>query len=316
MHELAKKADVVIASYKPGDAEKLGADYATLQALNPRLIYGELTGYGPTVNRAGYDAVLQAETGFMHLNGTPESEPTKMPVALIDVLAGHQLKEGILTALYLRERTGKGQRVQVSLLGAAIASLVNQGTNYLAAGHNPQRMGSGHPTIAPYGTVYQTADNRQLVLAVGDDRQFAHLCQVLGLPELATDARFSTNQARVTHRQALEPLLQMAIGNTALEPLLNELKKRHVPAGAVNDVKTVLSDPANAFALLQPAGPENNSTGLRGVAFTLSQAAPPQKLVAPPHFGQHTAAVLQQLLGFSAEQVYDLESRQVIGCKP
>ncbi|MDQ2795504.1 MAG: CoA transferase, partial [Bacteroidota bacterium] len=181
LHRLAASADIVLASYKPGDAAKLRADYATLAAQNPRLLYGHLTGYGPDNPRAGYDAVLQAEAGFMYLNAPgPGQPPQKMPVAMVDLLAAHQLKEGLLTALYQRERTGHGALVQVSLLDSALASLANQAATYLVAGHDPQPLGSGHPSIVPYGTVYRTANGRQLVLAVGSDGQFRQLCAALG----------------------------------------------------------------------------------------------------------------------------------------
>ena len=207
LHRLAAAADIVLASYKPGDAEKLRADYATLAAQNPRLIYGHLTGYGPASARAGYDAVLQAEAGFMHLNAPgPGQPPQKMPVAMVDLLAAHQLKEGLLTALFQRERTGRGALVQVSLLESALAALANQAATYLVTGHDPQPLGSGHPSIVPYGTVYRAANGRQLVLAVGSDGQFRHLCAALGRAEWATEARFQTNAARVAHRAELETL--------------------------------------------------------------------------------------------------------------
>ena len=206
LHALARRADVVLTAYKPGDAERLGADAATLRALAPRLVVAALTGYGDGDPRAGYDAVVQAEAGFTHLNGEPDGPPTKMPVALMDVLAAHQLKEGVLLALLRRERAGEGAEVRVSLLGAGVAALANQGTAWLGAGVAPRRRGSAHPQIAPYGTLYPTADGA-VVLAVGTDAQFADLAAVLGLDALAADARFATNPARVRHRTALDEAL-------------------------------------------------------------------------------------------------------------
>ena len=237
LHELAAAADVVLASYKPGDAEKLGADYATLAALNPRLLYGSITGYGPESARAGYDAVLQAETGFMHLNAAGPGQPAqKMPVALIDLLTAHQLKEALLLALYRRERTGSGALLEVSLHHSALASLANQATSFLVTGQEPQPLGSGHPSIVPYGTVYAAADGTQLLLAVGSDGQFRQLCAVLERNEWAADSRFITNPARVAHRQQLEELLRRRIAEVEGEKLLAELEKRAVPAGAVRTV--------------------------------------------------------------------------------
>jgi crotonobetainyl-CoA:carnitine CoA-transferase CaiB-like acyl-CoA transferase len=287
IHQLLATADVVLASYKPGDAEKLQMDYATLSQHNPHLIYGQITGYGPDNPRAGYDAVLQAETGFMHLNGLPETGPLKMPVALMDLLAAHQLKEGILTALYRRERTGRGALVQVSLHDAALASLANQGSTWLVTGHDPQPMGSGHPSIVPYGTVYPAADGRQLVLAVGADRQFQHLCEALQRPEWATDARFGTNTARVQNRTELEGLLVARIAEVNGEALLAELERRAVPAGAVRTAGEALSQPQAAIMLL-PATAEFQHPGLRTVAFRSFQWATTEVLSSPPSLGEHT----------------------------
>jgi len=176
VQKLAAQTDVVIASFKSGDAEKLGVAYSQLQKVNPKLIYGQITGYGSDNARVGYDAVIQAESGFMDMNGERGGSPLKMPVALVDVLAGHQLKEGLLLALLKREKTGEGSWVEVSLIQAAIASLANQASNWLVAQSLPSRQGSLHPNIAPYGESFETKDGRQVILAVGNDRQFADLC--------------------------------------------------------------------------------------------------------------------------------------------
>jgi crotonobetainyl-CoA:carnitine CoA-transferase CaiB-like acyl-CoA transferase len=274
----------VLASYKPGDAEKLGVNYAALSGDHPRLIYGHITGYGPTVNRAGYDAVLQAEAGFMHLNTLPGQEPLKMPVAMVDLLTAHQLKEGLLTALYQRERTGLGALVQVSLLDSALASLANQAASFLVTGRDPQPLGSGHPSIVPYGTVYEATDGVRLLLAVGADRQFQHLCAVLGHPEWAVEARFQTNAARVTHRSELEQLLRARIAEVPGEALLQELEQRHVPAGAVRTVGEALGH-SSAQEMLLPATPEFPHQGLRTVAFRSNAWPVAEQLPAPPALG-------------------------------
>ncbi|UOG73662.1 CoA transferase [Hymenobacter tibetensis] len=282
VHRLAARADIVLTSYKPGDAEKLGVEYATLAALNPRLLYGHLTGYGPTAARAGYDAVLQAEAGFMHLNAAgPEVEPQKMPVALIDLLAAHQLKEGLLTALYRREKTGRGALVEVSLLHSALASLANQAATFLVTGHDPQPLGSGHPSIVPYGTVYEAADGIRLLLAVGADRQFQHLCAVLDKPEWAGDARFATNAARVTHRNELEQLLRTQIASVSGTALLQKLEHLAVPAGAVRTVGEALRHDA-AQPMLLPATADFPYQGVRTVAFQSTAWPTAERLLAPP----------------------------------
>ncbi|SET56196.1 CaiB/BaiF CoA transferase family protein [Hymenobacter actinosclerus] len=285
LHELAAGADVVLASYKPGDAEKLGADYATLAALNPRLLYGSITGYGPESARAGYDAVLQAETGFMHLNAAGPGQPAqKMPVALIDLLTAHQLKEALLLALYQRERTGSGALLEVSLHHSALASLANQAASFLVTGQEPRPLGSGHPSIVPYGTVYTAADATQLLLAVGSDGQFRQLCAVLDRNEWAADSRFTTNPARVAHRQELEELLRQRIAEVEGEKLLAELEKRAVPAGAVRAVGEALAQPA-ARAMLLPPTAGFPHAGLRTVAFRSSAWAVAATLPGPPALG-------------------------------
>ena len=282
----AAEADVVVASYKPGDAQRLGVAYATLRANNPSLIYAQLTGYGAASARVGYDAVLQAETGFMHLNAASLADPPqKMPVALIDLLAAHQLKEGILTALYQREKTGQGALIEVSLLDSALASLANQGASWLATGRDPVPLGSGHPGIVPYGTVYRAADGQRLVLAVGTDAQFKHLCAVLQRPRWAQEPRFITNPARVQHRELLEELLRDRIAELSAEGLLHELARLGVPAGAVRSVGQALSQNAAQAMLLPPAAPKYPYAGLRTVAFRSSAWSVAGALSAPPQLG-------------------------------
>lgn len=306
LHQLAAQSDLVIASYRPGSAEALGADADTLRALNPTLLYGHITGYGPDAPRAGYDAVIQAESGFMHMNGTPDGPPVKMPVAVMDLLAAHQLKEALLLGLLRRERTGDGGYVAVSLLQAAVSALANQATNWLVGGHVPQRMGSAHPNIAPYGTVYRTTGDEAILLAVGTDRQFARLCAVLGLDALPDDARFATNAARVRHRAALDAHLAPAIAAWAQGDLLDTLASQGVPAGAINDMRQVFEQPsAQAMTLPFVGAP----TGLRTTAFETDAA---DGLLPPPHYAAHTEAVLQERLGLSGEQIRQLAHDGVV----
>ncbi|MHA6247263.1 CaiB/BaiF CoA transferase family protein [Pontibacter sp. CAU 1760] len=267
LYTLAQKADLVIASYKPGDAEKLRVDYHTLSGINPRLIYGHITGYGPEDARAGYDAVVQAESGFMYLNGEPGGAPLKMPVALMDILTAHQLKQGLLVALLERERSGKGQLVQVSLFQSAVSALANQATNYLVAGQAPQRMGSEHPNIVPYGSVYTCRCGRQLVLAIGDDRQFRRLCGILGQAGMADDERYKSNSGRVAHRAEVNALLCKLVADWDREALLAAFHAQHVPAGAVNAIPEVFGLPAaQQMLLVHP----DAKPGLRQVAFQLA----------------------------------------------
>ncbi|MCJ8164873.1 CoA transferase [Pontibacter sp. E15-1] len=284
LYDLVQEADILIASYKPGDAEKLRVDYETLRKLNPRLVYGHITGYGPTDARAGYDAVVQAESGYMYLNGEPGNGPLKMPVALMDILAAHQLKEGLLVALLHRARTGQGQLVQVSLLDAALSGLANQATAFLVASHAPQRLGSEHPSIVPYGAVYTTKDGKQVVLAIGDDRQFQRLCAVLAIPALAEDPRYRTNHSRVRHRAEVNEQLAARIAQQEQGAFLQALHLQHVPAGAVNTVPEAFGLPQAKRMLLHHTGAQ---PGLRQVAFqieglALASIAPPPPYTQKP----------------------------------
>lgn len=242
------EADILITNFKRGDAEKFGIEDAKLLSLNPRLIIGKINGYGSEDDRVAYDLILQAESGFMSMNGTPESGPVKMPVAMIDVMAAHHLKEGILLALYEREKSGKGTSMSVSLYDAAVSSLMNQASNYLMANHIPQRIGSLHPNIAPYGELFKTADGFTITFAIGSNDHFEKLCNELGAGELLHEEDFSSNQNRVVNRLALksklEPLVAARLGNS----LINALQKINVPVGKIQDLQEVFaSDKAKSL---------------------------------------------------------------------
>lgn len=306
LHDLTQQADLVISSYKPGDAERLGADFETLSALNPRLLYAEVVGY-PDSDRAGYDAVIQAESGFTFMNGEADGPPVKMPVALVDVLAAHQIKEALLVGLLERERTGHGGHFTVSLFETAVASLANQATNWLTAGHAPQRIGSAHPNIAPYGTIFQTADGEAVVLAAGTDRQFAALCEVIGLGAIAGAPRFATNPQRVRNRAFLDLLLAERIATRERDDLLAALAERHVPAGAVNDLPTVFAQSAAQSLVVR----DESFAGVRQVAFRQGEAA----LDAPPPYAAHTRSILSSRLGLGDEEIDRLARTGVIECR-
>jgi len=308
LHELAQDADVVLSSHRPGTAAPLGATPDMLMETNPDLIYGHITGYGPDRERAGYDAVIQAESGFMHLNGPADGAPAKLPVALMDVLAAHQLKEGLLVALLRRERGDDGTYVPVSLFQAAVSGLANQATNWLVAGHHPQRMGSAHPNIAPYGTAYPTASGPPVVLAVGTDRQFEALCEVLSLPDLADNPNFSTNAARTDHREALDRVLETRIGQFECDALLTALHERSVPVGVVRDIPTVFEQ-STAEAMM--IGPDEDLAGLHQAAFPRSDDGS-FSLLPPPHYAEHTASILRERLDCSRERIDALAREDII----
>lgn len=288
--QLAVQSDVILASYKPGDAEKLGVGYEQIKLHHPGVIYGMITGYGPDDPRVGYDAVIQAESGFMDLNGEMGGPPLKMPVALIDVLAAHQLKEGLLLALLKKEQTGEGSRVEVSLMETALASLANQATNWLVAGKVPARKGSAHPNIAPYGDTFTTSDGKSLLLAVGNDRQFENLLQALGLnPADPQWSSFKTNSERVKNRDTLNERLSRAIGRHRSDNLVRELGKRRIPGGLIRTVKEALSDPLATSLKLR----QGDLLGLRGFVATGSDRT--VSLSPPPHLGEHTEEVLKRI---------------------
>ena len=293
---LIDQADIVTMSFRKGPAERLGLGAEELTRRNPRLIVGRITGYGMGDRRAGYDAVIQAESGFMSINGDPDSGPVKMPVALTDVLAAHQLKEGLLLALLRRQMSGRGGVVDVSLIESAVSALANQATNYFATGRVPRRVGSAHPNIAPYGTVY-SAMGEELVLAVGNDAQFRALCETLGRSELADDTRFLTNRDRVQHREALEHLLVEAIGTWSRDELLGALNEAGVPAGAVNWLSEVFENGYGNSVTLTDKG---RRAGLRQAVF---QDPSRVTLLPPPRLGADTRSVLEEFCGASAEEI-------------
>ncbi|MEM8566415.1 MAG: CaiB/BaiF CoA-transferase family protein [Bacteroidota bacterium] len=306
LYNLIRQTDIVITSYKPGDAEKLQVDYDYLYSLNPKLIYAEITGYGYKVNRVGYDAIIQAEAGFMHINGQADGPPTKMPVALVDVLAGHHLKEAILVALINRTQSHKGRRVSVSLMDAAISSLANQAANYLVAGLNPARKGSIHPNIAPYGEIFRTMDGKALILAVGNDKQFERLCRILDVSALANDEKFKSNQARVSNRNELKGHLSPKISTFTAGNLTAKLIEKQVPAGIITSVAEAI-DQSNVEDLLIKS---DYYTGLRG--FVAKGLEISSHILPPPKLGEHNYLILKDKLAYSPSEIEDLQRRGVI----
>lgn len=307
VQKLAAKSEIVIASFKPGDSEKLRVDYKTLSRLNPGLIYGQVTGYGSDNPRVGYDAIIQAEAGFLFMNGEPGGASLKMPVALMDVLAGHQLKEAILLAMLEKTKTNRGKLVEVSLIQSGIASLVNQATNWLINKKLPQKQGSAHPNIAPYGDLFKTSDNKEIILAVGSDLQFRSLCTILDLAGISDSPRFKTNASRVVNRKELNPLLADAIQKWSSITLLDLLQNANVPAGLVQNMK-------EAFELKEAGElifPNPIIPGVRSIAF---QPFPPisSHFLPPPHFGEHTEEILLEFLNYTTENLNHLKEKGVI----
>ncbi|MCB0479049.1 MAG: CoA transferase [Crocinitomicaceae bacterium] len=238
VRDLIREADIVLVNFKKGDDVKLGLDYETLKKINPKIIYAAITGFGDESERIAYDLILQAESGFMSMNGQESNPPTKMPVALIDVLAGHQLKEAILIELLKQGENRKAVKLTVSLFDSALASLVNQASNYLMTGHVPKRIGSKHPNIAPYGEIFETQDGKLITFAIGSHTHFQKLCEYLGIGELANDHRFSFNQNRVANRLELFELLQNEISKKDSK-IVDELNQVGVPSARIKSLDEV-----------------------------------------------------------------------------
>ncbi|MES2567493.1 MAG: CaiB/BaiF CoA-transferase family protein [Bacteroidota bacterium] len=241
-YTIIKTSDILISNYKLGDDIKLKVDYSTLKNINPGLIYASINGFGTTSSRTAYDLILQAESGFMFMNGEKDAKPLKMPVAMIDILAGHQLKEGVLLALLKKYKTLTGSYISVSLFDTAVASLANQATNWLIAHHLPKAQGSLHPNIAPYGEIFTTNDEQAVTFAIGNNKQFKSLCDILNL-ELYLLSDYIDNQQRVSHRDMLYVELENTIRKFKFEELFERCLKLDVPIGKIRNLKEVFELP-------------------------------------------------------------------------
>ncbi|HAN78293.1 MAG TPA: carnitine dehydratase [Bacteroidales bacterium] len=313
VYQLVKQCDIVIASYKPGDDAKLKVDYDTLCALNPKLIYAHITGYGRYNNRTGYDAIIQAESGFTYMNGEPDGKPGKMPVALMDLLASHQLKEGILLALWQLEKTGKGAYIETGLFKSGVASLANQATNWLVGNTIPRRMGSDHPNIVPYGTIFYSADNKAVVLAIGSNKQFSQLCQILGIPEVANEPRFIDNLIRVKNRAAITNILVEAIGKVTRDELLGKCQKIGIPAGGVFDMEEVFELPeAKEMLMYGVTSSGHDICGVRSVALNIDGKPVAESISAPPHYGENSLEILKEMLNLPPQIIANLLDKNVV----
>ncbi len=318
IRQLVEQCDVVLENFKLGGLAAYGLDYESLKAINPKLVYCSITGFGsdgPYAARAGYDFMIQGLGGLMSLTGRAEDEegagPVKVGVALTDILTGLYATVGVLAALNSREQTGVGQHVELALLDVQVACLANQAMNYLTTGVAPKRMGNAHPNIVPYQD-FPTADG-DIILTIGNDGQFRKFTEVAGHPEWAVDARFATNQARVAHRQVLVPLIrQVTVFRTTAE-WVALLEQAGVPCGPINDLAQVFADPQ-----VQARGLRLDMT--HPLAGSVPQVASPIRLSetpvdyrrAPPLLGEHSEAVLQDVLGLSFEKILSLRQSGVI----
>ena len=317
--ELVKRADVLVENFKVGTMAELGLDFSSLHEVNPALIYCSITGYGqtgPYAHRPGYDIAIEAEAGIMSITGPADTadsngEPYKVGVAIVDITAGMNAVIAILAALHHRTLTGQGQHIDIALYDTQLSWLANVASSYLISGEAPKRVGNAHASIVPYQTV-STADG-WLMLAVGNDGQFARLCNVIGRPEWATDERFATNPARVAHRATLIPALEAVLQTRPKAEWFALLTAAEVPCSPVNDIPTALADPHTAARqMVQTVNhPITGSIPLIGPAAKMS-ATPPQIRSAPPLLGEHTNPILGSILDYTNEQVALLRTKGVI----
>ena len=317
--ELVRQADVLVENFKVGTMAELGLDFFSLHEVNPALIYCSITGYGqtgPYAHRPGYDIAIEAEAGIMSITGPADTadsngEPYKVGVAIVDITAGMNAVIAILAALHHRTLTGQGQHIDIALYDTQLSWLANVASSYLISGEAPKRVGNAHASIVPYQTV-STADG-WLMLAVGNDGQFARLCNVIGRPEWATNERFATNPARVAHRSTLIPALEAVLQTRPKAEWYALLTTAEVPCSPVNDIPTALADPHTAARqMVQTVNhPITGSIPLIGPAAKMS-ATPPQIRSAPPLLGEHTNPILGFILDYTNEQVALLRTKGVI----
>jgi len=319
LQELAEHSDVVVENFKTGSLAQYGLDYATLSALNPRLVYCSITGFGqtgPYAQRAGYDFLIQGMGGLMSITGQPDGAPgagpMKVGVALTDILTGLYAANAIQAALHARARTGRGQYIDLALLDVGVACLGNQAMNYLHSGVAPQRMGNAHPNTVPYQD-FPTADGH-MILATGNDGQYTRFCEAAGHPEWASDPRFARNTGRLQHRDVLIPLLRSATVQRTTADWIALLEKAGVPCGPINSIADVFADPQVRARGLQMAMPHAGGADVALVANPIRLSdTPVQYREAPPQLGQHTRAVLHDILKMNDEDIDALQSKGALG---
>jgi crotonobetainyl-CoA:carnitine CoA-transferase CaiB-like acyl-CoA transferase len=318
VRELAARSDVLIENYKVGGLAAYGLDWPSLRAVNPRLVYCSITGFGqtgPYAARAGYDFLIQGLGGLMSLTGRPDGEPgagpMKVGVALTDVMTGLYASNAILAALAHRERSGEGQHIDLALLDVQVAALANQALNQLTTGVPPQRLGNAHPSIVPYQD-FPSADGH-LILAIGNDGQFVRFCAEAGRPELASDERYATNAQRVRHRATLIPELARITATRTTREWIEALERCGVPCGPINTLDQVFADPQVRSRGLQVEMPHAALGRVPQVANPIRLSATPVEYRrAPPALGEHTDEILAGVLGLDDERIAQLRADGVV----
>ena len=311
---LLRLADVLVENFRPGTLDKLGFGYEAVHQLSPRLIYCSISGFGhtgPETQRPGYDVIIQGESGVMGLTGFPDGPPVKVGLSVADIAAGMYGVQGILLALLSRERTGRGQKVDIALLDSMISLLTYQAGIFFATGQSPNRMGNFHPTITPYEPF--EAQDGYFNVAVGNDVLWARFCRVLGREELISDPRFATGAKRVENREVLRPILEKALKTRPAQEWLHILNEGGVPCGAINSLAEVFAEPQVKARemILEVPHPALGTVKVTGIPVKLS-ATPGQIKRPPPLLGEHTEEVLQAWLGMSAAEIQGLRGDGVI----
>lgn len=300
IREIAKTADVVIENYKAGSLAKYGLDYASLSALNPNVVYCSITGFGqdgPRAEEPGYDFIIQGMSGLMSITGEKDGEPgagvQKVGVAVVDIQTGLYSTIAIQAALLARQHTGRGQYIDMSLLDVQVATLANQGMNYLSTGISPKRMGNSHPNIVPYQTF--KAKDKEFIIACGNDKQFKDLCLAIGLPELLQEVKFQRNQDRVKHREELIALLsEYFLGKNAKE-WVDAIHAMKVPVGVINSVEDALAEPQIQHRDMVVNIPHALNENFKVIASPIKLSdTPVEYRNAPPQLGEHTQQILSR----------------------
>ncbi len=314
LRELIKKSDILVENFRVDTLEKWGLGYDVLQELHPGLIYCTITGYGytgPYRNLPGYDFIIQAQGGVMSITGPEQGEPYKVGVAIADVTAGLFACNAILAALFEHQRSGNGQRIDISLLDSQLAWLANVGSNYLVSGEKPRRYGNAHPNIVPYQTF--RARDGYFALGIGNDSQWRQFCLKAGKVEWAEDDRFKINADRVRNRGELIPLLDDLFAQSEIEQWLSILGSLGVPCGPINSIDQVMNDPQVRAREMVVEVEHPNSGMIKMVASPLKiPTAPPEVHLPPPMLGEHSAQILQELLGMEDQAVAELCDAGVI----
>ncbi len=314
IRELAKQSDVLVKNFRPGTLSRLSLDFESVSAINPKLIYCSITGFGhtgPLRDKPGYDFMIQAMGGIMSVTGEPDGEPMKVGVAAADLFAGQNAVIAILAALQARAQTGKGQHLDISLFDSQLGWLANVASNYLISGDPPKRYGNAHANIVPYQS-FQASD-AWFVIAVGNDKQFTRLCDVIGHAELAHDSRFTKNAGRVENRDVLIALLRPTFITRSTSEWLSALEAVGIPCGPINTLDRVFAMPQVEARdmLIHKGHSEIGDLKLVGSPLKFSETPVDYKL-PPPRLGEHTTEILETLLGYPADRIQELRNNKVV----